>query len=82
MTHEETIRKKVYEILEDQLGISQTDIKDDSKIVEDLGADSLDLVELVMTLDEEFNTDITDEEADKLFTVRNIIDYLRDNTTP
>ena len=70
------IHKIVYGSLVEQLGIEYDDIKPQSHLVNDLGVDSLDLVELVMTFEEKFKMDISDEEAEKLVTVEIIIDYI------
>ncbi len=60
----------------EQLGVKEDEVKDDASFVEDLGADSLDTVELVMALEEEFETEIPDEEAEKITTVKEAIDYI------
>ncbi|NBQ10558.1 MAG: acyl carrier protein [Gammaproteobacteria bacterium] len=60
----------------EQLGVKEDEVNDDASFVEDLGADSLDTVELVMALEEEFETEIPDEEAEKITTVREAIDYV------
>ena len=70
------VEAKVKKIIAEQLGISEDEITPDASFVEDLGADSLDLVELVMTLEEEFGKEISDEEAEKIQTVRDAIDYI------
>ena len=62
-----------------QLGVKEEDVKNDSKFIDDLGADSLDTVELVMGLEEEFDTEIPDEEAEKITTVQQAIDYVKSN---
>jgi len=62
-----------------QLGVKEEDVKNDSKFIDDLGADSLDTVELVMGLEEEFDTEIPDEEAEKITTVQQAIDYVNKN---
>ena len=62
-----------------QLGVREEDVKNDSKFIDDLGADSLDTVELVMGLEEEFDTEIPDEEAEKITTVQQAIDYVNKN---
>lgn len=67
---------KVKELLAAQLNISQDKIKEDSKLVEDLGADSLDMVEMLMTLEDEFGISISDEDALKLKTVSDIVTYI------
>ena len=72
---EERVAKRVAE----QLGVKEEDVKPESSFVEDLGADSLDTVELIMALEEEFDTEIPDEEAEKIATVQNAIDYINAN---
>lgn len=69
------IVQRVIKIVAEQLGVAEADIKNESKFVEDLGADSLDTVELVMGLEDEFEMEIPDEEAEKIATVQNAIDY-------
>ncbi|MBN1684004.1 MAG: acyl carrier protein [Gammaproteobacteria bacterium] len=71
-----TVADRVKRIIAEQLGIKIEEVKDDASFVEDLGADSLDTVELVMALEEEFGTEIPDEEAEKISTVRDAIDYI------
>ena len=71
--------EKVKEIVVQQLGVSPDQVTDDAKFIEDLGADSLDQVELVMALEEEFGTDIPDEEAEKLTTVGDAVKYIESN---
>lgn len=68
--------EKVNKVIIDQLGVAPDEIKAESRIVEDLGADSLDVVELVMLLEEEFGTEIPDESAEGLTTVQSIYDYV------
>ena len=72
-----SIEARVRSIIADQLGITEEEIKPESKFIEDLGADSLDIVELVMALEEEFGLEIPDEEADKLKTVGDAMNYLK-----
>lgn len=71
-----TIEERVKKIVAEQLGVKAEEVKNDSSFVEDLGADSLDTVELVMALEEEFETEIPDEEAEKITTVQAAIDYV------
>ena len=73
---DEKIFEKVKTIVVEQLGISYGDVTPDASFVEDLGADSLDVVELVMALEEEFDLKISDEEAAKIATVRDAVEYI------
>lgn len=70
---------KIKEILVDVLGVDEDDIKPESKFIDDLGADSLDLVELIMSLEDKFNIEISDEEAEKIVTVKDVMDYIDAN---
>ena len=71
-----SVEERVKKLICEQLGVKEDEVKDDSSFVEDLGADSLDTVELVMALEEEFETEIPDEEAEKITTVKEAIDYV------
>ena len=71
------VAEKVKKIVVDQLGVSEDQVTDDARFMEDLGADSLDTVELVMALEEEFGSDIPDEDAEKLKTVGAVIEYIK-----
>ena len=71
-----SVEERVKKLICEQLGVKEDEVNDDASFVEDLGADSLDTVELVMALEEEFETEIPDEEADKITTVREAIDYV------
>jgi acyl carrier protein len=73
------IEERVKKIVAEQLGVKEEDVKNEASFVEDLGADSLDTVELVMALEEEFETEIPDEEAEKITTVQLAIDYINAN---
>ncbi len=73
------IEERVKNIIVKQLGVKEGDVKNESKFIEDLGADSLDTVELVMGLEEEFDTEIPDEEAEKITSVQEAIDYVNNN---
>ncbi|MEW6293927.1 MAG: acyl carrier protein [Pseudomonadota bacterium] len=75
----DNIEQRVKKIVAEQLGVNEADIKTDSSFVDDLGADSLDTVELVMALEEEFECEIPDEEAEKITTVQQAIDYVNNN---
>ena len=72
------IEAKVKNIIADQLGVGEDEIKPESSFIEDLGADSLDIVELVMAMEEEFDVEIPDEDAEKIQTIAAAIQYLRD----
>ncbi|MFO1380706.1 MAG: acyl carrier protein [Chitinivorax sp.] len=72
----ENIEQRVKKIVAEQLGVNEAEVKNESSFVDDLGADSLDTVELVMALEEEFNLEIPDEEAEKITNVQQAIDYI------
>jgi acyl carrier protein len=74
-----TVEARVCKIVMEQLGVTEDEVKPAASFVEDLGADSLDTVELVMALEEEFETEIPDEEAEKITTVQAAIDYVNAN---
>jgi acyl carrier protein len=71
---------KVKEILVDVLGVNEEDVKPESKFVDDLGADSLDLVELIMSLEDKFSIEISDEEAEKIITVKDALDFIDEHS--
>ena len=73
------IEERVKKIIIEQLGVKEEDVKNAASFVDDLGADSLDTVELVMALEEEFDTEIPDEDAEKITTVQAAIDYITAN---
>ncbi len=73
----DNIEQRVRKIIAEQLGVNEAEIKNESSFVDDLGADSLDTVELVMALEEEFETEIPDEEAEKITTVQKAIDFVQ-----
>lgn len=72
-----TVEERVKKIVVEQLGVKPEDVTNSASFVDDLGADSLDTVELVMALEEEFNTEIPDEEAEKITTIQQAIDYIK-----
>lgn len=72
----ENIEARVKKIVAEQLGVNEAEVKNESSFVDDLGADSLDTVELVMALEEEFECEIPDEDAEKITTVQQAIDYV------
>jgi acyl carrier protein len=73
------IEQRVKKIVAEQLGTKEADVKNTSSFVDDLGADSLDTVELVMALEEEFDCEIPDEEAEKITTVQQAVDFINKN---
>jgi acyl carrier protein len=76
-----TIEERVKKIIIEQLGVKEDEVKLEASFVEDLGADSLDTVELVMALEEEFDTEIPDDQAEKITTVKTAIDYIKANSS-
>lgn len=79
MADENNIEQKVRDIIVEQLGVNADQVTTDAKFIEDLGADSLDTVELVMAFEEEFGIEVPDEEAEKLMTVGNVVQYIEDH---
>ncbi len=75
-----SVEEKVKEIIVDQLGVDEKQVSPQASFIDDLGADSLDTVELVMALEEEFDIEIPDEEAEKIASVENAIDYIKNHT--
>ena len=73
--------QRVKEIIVEQLGVNEGEVKPEAKFVDDLGADSLDLVELVMALEEEYNMEISDEDAEKILTVGDAINYIKSHVS-
>jgi acyl carrier protein len=76
----QTIETRVVGIIADQLGVDEKEVKSESKFIEDLGADSLDIVELIMAMEEEFDVEIPDEEAEKIMVVNDVISYLKSHS--
>jgi len=74
------IFEKVKRILIEKLSVNEADIKEDSSLVDDLGVDSLDLVELLMKFEEEFKVEISEEESQKILTVKDIVDFIEAKT--
>ena len=74
-----SIEEKVQKIACEQLGVSAEEVKLEASFIDDLGADSLDTVELVMAFEEEFDIEIPDEEAEKLTSVQKTVDYIKNN---
>jgi acyl carrier protein len=77
MDHMSTIEERVKKIVIEQLGVKEDEVTANASFVDDLGADSLDTVELVMALEEEFETEIPDEDAEKITTVQQAVDYIK-----
>ena len=76
-----SVEEKVKEIIVDQLGVDENQVKPEASFIDDLGADSLDTVELVMALEEEFDIEIPDEDAEKIASVQNAVDYIKGHTS-
>lgn len=79
MADENQIESKVKDIIVEQLGVNADQVSPEAKFIEDLGADSLDTVELIMALEEEFNIEVPDEEAEKLVSVGDVIRYIEES---
>ncbi|MBR3696813.1 MAG: acyl carrier protein [Clostridia bacterium] len=75
----EEIFEKIKDIIVEQLGVSETAVTMEASFIDDLGADSLDIVELVMALEEEFDIEIPDVDAEKVVTVEDVVDYIKEN---
>ena len=79
MVNPDAILEKVKEVIVDQLGVEEDIIKLDTSFIDDLGADSLDIVELIMSLEEEFDIQIPDGDAEKISTVGDVVEYIKNN---
>jgi acyl carrier protein len=79
MADTQNIRERLKKIIVDQLGVDESEVVPSASFVEDLNADSLDLVELIMSLEEEFKVSITDEDAEKITTVQEAEDYIEEH---
>ena len=75
-----TVEERVKKIIAEQLGVEEAEVTPEASCVEDLGADSLDTVELVMALEEEFSIEIPDEDAEKILTVGKALDYIKEKS--
>ena len=75
----EEVYDKVKEIIVEQLGVAETAITPEASFIDDLGADSLDIVELITALEEEFDLEIPDADAEKVVTVNDVVEYIKDN---
>ena len=71
------LERRIKEVITEQLGLEDDEVTPDASFMDDLGADSLDIVELIMALEEEFEIEIPDEEAEKLLSVQNVIEYIK-----
>ena len=76
----ENVQERVKNIIVEQLGVEADQVKPEAQFVNDLGADSLDTVELIMALEEEFDIEIPDADAEKVVTVGDVVEYIKDNT--
>lgn len=79
MSKDQEILSKVKEMVASQLGKSEDEVTPESSFIEDLGADSLDLVELIMSMEDEFGLEISDEDAEKIVTVKDAINFIQEN---
>ena len=75
----EEVFEKVKRIIVEQLGVAETSVEMEASFIDDLGADSLDIVELVMALEEEFDMEIPDSDAEKVVTVGDVVEYIKEN---
>jgi acyl carrier protein len=73
-----SVDERVKEIIAEQLGLEKEDIQPEASFIDDLGADSLDIVEMIMTIEDEFDVEISDEDAEKIVTVQDAINYIND----
>jgi acyl carrier protein len=80
-TSKEDILTKLKPIIAEQLGVDESEVKEDASFTEDLNADSLDLVELIMSLEEQFKLQISDEDAEKITTVGEAVDYISEHAS-
>jgi acyl carrier protein len=74
------VLEKVIEMIAEQLGVGANSIKEGTSLIEDLGADSLDVVELIMACEDEFGVEIPDEEAEKMVTVKDVVEYITNHS--
>lgn len=80
MTTTTSVYERVKKVVIEQLSVDEAEVRPDASFTQDLGADSLDIVELVMALEEEFGTEIPDEEAEKIQTIQHAVDYIEKNS--
>ncbi len=77
---EKSVERRVIEIIVEQLGVSEEEVTLEASFIDDLGADSLDLVELIMAMEEEFGLEISDADAEKILTVQDVVNYITEHT--
>ena len=77
---EKTVERRVIEIIVEQLGVAEEEVTLEASFIDDLGADSLDLVELIMAMEEEFGLEISDADAEKILTVQDVVNYITEHT--
>ena len=77
---EKTLERRVIEIIVEQLGVGEEEVTLEASFIDDLGADSLDLVELIMAMEEEFSLEISDADAEKILTVQDVVNYITEHT--
>ena len=75
----EEIFEKVKDVIVEQLGVTESSVTNEASFIDDLGADSLDIVELIMALEEEFDIEIPDADAEKVVTVNDVVEYIKEN---
>ncbi len=75
----EEIFEKVKDVIVEQLGVTESSVTNEASFIDDLGADSLDIVELIMALEEEFDLEIPDADAEKIVTVNDVVEYIKEN---
>ncbi len=75
----EEIFEKVKDVIVEQLGVTESSVTNEASFIDDLGADSLDIVELIMALEEEFDLEIPDTDAEKIVTVNDVVEYIKEN---
>lgn len=76
----DSIENRVRKVIAKQLGLQEDEVTPDKGFIDDLGADSLDIVEMVMAMEEEFNIEIPDEDAERIQTVKDVVDYITENS--
>jgi acyl carrier protein len=76
---EKSVERRAIEIIVEQLGVSEEEVTMEASFIDDLGADSLDLVELIMAMEEEFGLEISDEDAEKIQTVQDVVNYIHEH---